>query len=127
MFSWSPATARGTGIITVTAKPATARAPAIKRDFFIALCTPCFGPSHHGRGRCPSLLISGTASGAGATTSGRVQRPAVLRLPADGDLRPRLELDAALRVRQLDHEILMAADRDAGAHMVAEIDQLAHL
>ena len=42
MLSWSPAITGVAGTISATAILAAVSAPAIIKDFFIALCTPCF-------------------------------------------------------------------------------------
>src|ERR1700730_3537198 len=99
MFSWSPASAGFAGARRARVMPATVKAPASMRVFFIALVLPDRPLPGWEQ---PFLFFSGARfmSLAGVVASGRVERPAVFRLPADGDLRPRLELRRAFGVRQ---------------------------
>src|SRR5690242_13435418 len=69
-------------------------------------------------GRYPALK--------GAADSNGVQRPTIFRFPSNCDRGARLELGGAFVVWHFDDEIVMPADRNPGADMVSEIDQLLH-
>ena len=56
-----------------------------------------------------------------------IERPAILCLPTHIDRFAGLQMNMAGRVRYLHDEIVMTADADSGAHVIAQINQLLDL
>src|ERR1700685_436178 len=116
-----------TGASDVTAMPATARAPATTSDFLIVSALPAV-PLQNGSGGghapCGPPRLAGMGWG---LSSKRIKRPTILRFPTDRNRGAGLQLHAAFVVRQLDHKIIVPADRNSGANMVTQIDQLLDL
>src|SRR5262245_51894219 len=124
MVIWSAAAAFGTSTVlkaTASAAPLTVRLRMCFTRTSMFFC----GPSV-----VPSLASSPTVPGRWnrmVDLSERVERAAILRAPTDADGGAGLDVGHALRIRHLDHEVLVTEQLHPRAGVVAEIDQLLHL
>src|SRR5258707_6688558 len=99
-----------TGASDVTAMPATARAPATISVFLIVSSLPAVPIQNGSGGPYVPFGPPRLAAKASGSSSKRVQRPTILRFPADGNRGSPLELDTAFVVRQLDDQIVVPAN-----------------